>query len=524
MPTTDVFVRVNRALTDGDLELVAELVERHWSHLIRTDAPLLVRAVRSIPEHLLELHPGIALVQEVFAPLHSSIILRNAPLLDRSIKHYAGLPDPRARVAVGLATMIALTRRGRFPEAAAFGRGLVELGLELLDPGYLDGTSVPALELHTGIAHLMAADLTGAERHFSAAYRDLSPFSNHALDAAGKLGFLHALRGESHLATSWLTRASSRQAGAIDWWLSATERQSIQAAHMLLAVDRLDWPDFHRHNLTEDMAVPSENWMYLIYARARAGLFLGNQRIVINELHDFREQVPLIFSAGSLPSMLLDSAELDLLVCLNDLDAAAEVADRLGDDPLERMAAARYRLITGRPELAEEITSESRWPVRISRRVRLNLLLLGVTADLAQRLNSQERVRLLRQAAVETANEVDPWLFTMAVNDPVTVELLGRSAPETAPLLARLAEFDPPRPFRLSRSPARLTPRELVLLGRLAGTGSIDDIAARLHVSPATVRNQRKSLYRKLGATSRAHAVEIGVRTGLLPTDPKAGR
>lgn len=524
MPSTDVLARVSRALDDGDTELVAELVERHWSHLIRTEAPLLVRAVRSVPEEMLAHHPGVALVQEVFAPLHPSIILRNAPLLDQSIKGYAGLPDPRARVAVGLAAMIALTRRGRFAEAAAFGRGLVQLGLELLDPGYLDGSSLPALELHTGIAHLMAADLTGAERHFSAAYRDISPFSNHALDAAGKLGFLHALRGESNLARSWLARATSLQAGAPDWWLSSTERQSIQAAYMLLAVDRLDWPDFHRHNLTEDMAVPSENWMYVTYARARAGLFLGNQRIVIDELHDFREQVPLIFSNGSLPSMLLDSAELDLLVRLGDLEAAAVVAERLGDHPLERTAAARFQLVTGNPKRAEEIASESRWPVRISRRVRLNLLLLAVTADLAQRLTSHERVRLLRQAAVETANEVDPWLFTMAVNDPATVELLGRCAPETAPLLARLAEIDPPRPFQLSRSPARLTPRELVLLGRLAGAGSIDDIAAELHVSPATVRNQRKSLYRKLGATSRAHAVEIGLRNGLLPIDPNTDR
>jgi len=240
VPTTEVPARLNRAVDSGEAELVAELVERHWSHLIRTDAPLLVRSVRSVPEELLETHPGIALVQELFAPLHPAVILRNAPLLDRSIAGYSVLPDPRARVAVGLATMIALTRRGRFTDAAALGRRLVEVGLELLDPGYLDGTSVPALELHTGIAHLMATDLTGAERHFSAAYRDISPFSNHALDAAGKLGFLHALRGESHLATSWLTRAGSRQAGAADWWLSSTERQSIQGARMLLAVDRLD--------------------------------------------------------------------------------------------------------------------------------------------------------------------------------------------------------------------------------------------------------------------------------------------
>lgn len=512
----EVFGRLERALDDADADLVAGLVECHWSYLIRTDAALLVQAVRSVPQDLLPQHPGVALVQEIFAPIRPVIIERDAPLLEQAIRMYADLPDPRARVGVGLASMLALTRRGRFAEAATFGRGLVQLGLDLLDPGYADGSSVPALELHTGIAHLMTADFTGAERHLSAAYRDLSPFSNHALDAAGKLAFLHALRGESHLATIWLARASSRQQDSKDWWLSSTERQSIAAAHMLVAIDQLKWADYHEHNLTEDMAVPSENWMYVVYARARAGLFLGNQRILIDELHDFRDQVPLIFSRGSLPSMLLDTAELDLLVRLGDLEAAAVIVERLGDHPLERIAAARYQLVVGNPQEAARIAADSRWPVRISRRVRLNLLLLGVTADLALRLNSDERVRLLRQAAVETANEVDPWLFTMAVNDRETVELLGRHAPETQRLVSRLREIDPPEPFQLAPPPPRLTQREQLLLERLAQHGGTQQIAEEFHVSPSTIRNQRKSLYRKLGASSRAQAVAIGRRNGLL--------
>jgi LuxR family maltose regulon positive regulatory protein len=519
VPAADVVARLARALDDGDADQVGRLIECHWSYVIRTDAPLLLRATREVAGELLDRHPVVALVQELFAPVRSAIMQRDDPLLDRALAGYAGLDDHRARVGVGLATMIALTRRGRFTEAAAHGDRVAELGIELLDPGYQDGASLPALELHAGIAHLMAADLTGAERHLSAAYRNLSPFANHGLDAAGKLGFLYALRGESHLATTWLERSQDLEPGAGDWWLRATERQSIAGASMLLAIDRLDWPAFHRHNLTEDMAVPSENWLYVVYARARAGLFLGNQRILINELHDFRDQLPLIFTDHSLPRMLLDSAELDLLLSLGDLEAAEEVADRLGDDPMERVAAARFRLARGDAAAAEEIVADSRWPVRISRRVRLNLLLLQVTADLALRLSSDDRIRLLQRAAVETANEVDPWLFTLAVQDPATAELLGRYAADTGPLLSRLREIDPPRPFRLSRPPDPLTPRERVLLGRLAGAAALEEIAAELHVSPATVRNQRKSLYRKLGATSRAHAVEIGLRAGLLPAD-----
>jgi DNA-binding NarL/FixJ family response regulator len=106
----------------------------------------------------------------------------------------------------------------------------------------------------------------------------------------------------------------------------------------------------------------------------------------------------------------------------------------------------------------------------------------------------------------------------MATADPAVVGLLGGHEPEIAPLLDRLAELNPPHPFRLVPAPAKLTPREQLLLEKLAGGGAILQIAQELHVSPATIRNQRKSLYRKLGAASRRHAVEIGLRTGLLAT------
>jgi LuxR family maltose regulon positive regulatory protein len=61
-----------------------------------------------------------------------------------------------------------------------------------------------------------------------------------------------------------------------------------------------------------------------------------------------------------------------------------------------------------------------------------------------------------------------------------------------------------------------LTERELNVLRRLIGDSSITQIAKDLYVSPNTVRTQVKSIYRKLGVSSRREAVEEARARGLI--------
>jgi DNA-binding NarL/FixJ family response regulator len=65
-----------------------------------------------------------------------------------------------------------------------------------------------------------------------------------------------------------------------------------------------------------------------------------------------------------------------------------------------------------------------------------------------------------------------------------------------------------------TRGIARMTPREREVL-RLIGLGLGNDaIAAKLYLSPATVRTHVGRILRKLGAHSRAEAARVAVRTG----------
>jgi LuxR family maltose regulon positive regulatory protein len=61
-----------------------------------------------------------------------------------------------------------------------------------------------------------------------------------------------------------------------------------------------------------------------------------------------------------------------------------------------------------------------------------------------------------------------------------------------------------------------LTERELEVLGLLKGESSIRQIAQSLYVAPNTVRTQVKSIYRKLGVSSRDGAVEEAHARGLI--------
>ena len=65
-----------------------------------------------------------------------------------------------------------------------------------------------------------------------------------------------------------------------------------------------------------------------------------------------------------------------------------------------------------------------------------------------------------------------------------------------------------------------LTPAELRLLHALPTHLSFREIADRQFVSPNTVKTQARSVYRKLGVSSRAEAVACARAAGLLDADP----
>ena len=92
---------------------------------------------------------------------------------------------------------------------------------------------------------------------------------------------------------------------------------------------------------------------------------------------------------------------------------------------------------------------------------------------------------------------------------------LGRLGPEVAELRDRIRSL-PPGPGGTST----LTPAEIRVLRLLPTYLTAAEMAERLYVTPNTVRTQIQALYGKLGATSRAEAVEAAIEIGLLEPLP----
>jgi DNA-binding NarL/FixJ family response regulator len=68
---------------------------------------------------------------------------------------------------------------------------------------------------------------------------------------------------------------------------------------------------------------------------------------------------------------------------------------------------------------------------------------------------------------------------------------------------------------------ADLTPREGEVLHCMVDGLGRDEIAARLHVSPHTVRTHTQNLLAKLGLHSSVEAVAVGMRHGMRPTSDR---
>ena len=89
-------------------------------------------------------------------------------------------------------------------------------------------------------------------------------------------------------------------------------------------------------------------------------------------------------------------------------------------------------------------------------------------------------------------------------------------SPREAVELLRLADRRREEERAAQRTVGQLTPRERELLGLLAEGLGDQAIAARLFLSPKTVRNQMTAVLGKLGVDSRLQALVLAARHGLV--------
>lgn len=192
--------------------------------------------------------------------------------------------------------------------------------------------------------------------------------------------------------------------------------------------------------------------------------------------------------------------------------ARLDEVDRLlaGLDPFPpvRIVAASAAIARGDPGVVIDLLADrGGWPTQ--ERLAAEVLAAATMA-------SSTRGATVRAAVEEGARTgwVIPFVGHGPVVDTMLLELpLERLHPALAPLLRRI-------PHRPSATPVALveplTPREQTIVELLPSHLSYAEIGARLYLSVNTVKSNLKTVYRKLGVTSRSEAVDAARAAGML--------
>ena len=165
------------------------------------------------------------------------------------------------------------------------------------------------------------------------------------------------------------------------------------------------------------------------------------------------------------------------------------------------VARGRLELTQGSAEKARSLLRRGVEQVRLAHQPSQTARALTLLASAELKLGD----RRAASAALAEAKEV-------AADDPVFPSVLTQLA-AIEKQVGRLASSDAVSKGRMVEE---LTDRELAILRALQGPLSQREIGRELYLSINTVKGYTKSLYRKLGAASRAEAVEIARASQLL--------
>jgi LuxR family transcriptional regulator, maltose regulon positive regulatory protein len=228
---------------------------------------------------------------------------------------------------------------------------------------------------------------------------------------------------------------------------------------------------------------------------------------------------PVLCGAGS-PVLLARADELEALLrlSLGDVPSATELASGL---PAGRrsLLLARIALAVGDHRSAREHLQDPPPAGLTPRRALVQQILLAAAAIergdpavagiLGSALQTARREGF-RNTVVTAAPQVTGYLVEHAPQmrlDPFTEQLIAAALQ----VRATHADGSPPR----RGVTEALTPAELRIL-KLLPTSTYLQIAATLYISRNTVKTQLRSVYQKLGVTSRAQAIERAVELRLI--------
>jgi LuxR family maltose regulon positive regulatory protein len=370
-----------------------------------------------------------------------------------------------------------------------------------------------------GLTQLVCGDLTAALPALEAAFDHPGGAGDDVrAEAAATLALAHAVAGEPAQSRLWMNRGAAATSTRTDPRWTSSLRGKHDAAGLLLALERLDLAAAARsYDALLDHPLRDELWPYVTYARTQYALLAGTPADVLGELDRDRARHDGRLGPGGIAGPLLVAAEANLLLALDRGTAARDTLNGAHRaHPVLRVTHARLALLSGAAEEALHLARDAAWERSASARLRREMLLIEAVAALRT-----DRGDLALTAAKRAADAIGASGGVRALLSVPREDLivLGSRVTSLSDLLDHPGLIGRQSLYPAEITLVRLTERERDVLGGLASGLTVQQIAQRSFVSYNTVRTQQRSLYRKLGTSSRSEAVTRARQWGLLPTE-----
>ena len=512
---------LEHAVDLGDLDLAARALRAGWTQFTGEATARVYGILQRIGERELEASPVLAyyLALMMFAaapgPRVGLLLRRVVKTLDR--RDVAEEPSEALwAFAVTSTSYRLLGDSGRAARRAHRALAVAER-LGAVDRERL-GANAPMLLQSCGFSLAAAAELPAAHRALELAEAFASGrYPLASFHGLGHLAALSAMRGEM-TATRELLARIDRGAPPAEWTESYFGA-GFRVARSLDALERLD-PAAAAAELDRVRPhVPGmEHWVQFSVADALTQICLGRSPEALT-------RIDVALGTDRMPPPSADGRSSLLIVRALAILATGRVTaaiTQLGEVPKNSGTRAAVlglaHLLAERPERAKAVLREVVDPASLWRRSRNNAVGLLLSAAASLRLGHREVARDGAEEALAVMRSTQglmPMLFTPRADLVALADLVGE---EDRAMVQGFLDRDPATTdlLRASQPTVTLTKRERLLLAELTRGDPIPSLATRLRVSPNTVKAQLRTLYRKLGVSSRADAVRRATETGLF--------
>lgn len=515
LETGQPFAALRRAVEYRDWALATDTVRRFWNELLPYGLQV-TELFRGVPLTVLGRLPLVTTLLAIIAnarPDHRLRAVEYFLLAAYGSRQRSATRDPADRVLLRAIESAAQRVSGRDGTKAA--RDAFDT-LEEMSPGDRSrlGRNEPSVWNQIGTSLLYGGDVPRAIECFrqSVAVSEAGGY-RAGLQGLALLAGTCALDGDIVQARAVANRAEERE-----WperWKTGYPGSYLQLAHALIALEDgdLDAADTHLHVLDEHRET-IEHWAPLLHLdvlielrRRRPDIARERIRSVVSAQRARRAVSPFT-------SIRLRHTTALAALSAGDLTGAERSLGR-SEDARTAVSRARIALAAGDAERALRLLNAAAAGQASARARAEHLALTAAAIAVLGHDDAHTRTAIER---VDAALAESGQSLALALVPDAALAVLAASA-ERLNQRGFAQRVEVARDWAMIASPGaapRLTAREHAVALGLSRHDGVAQIAAALTVSPNTVKSQLRSLYRKLGVSSRAEALGALAAWGLV--------